>query len=344
MPTIDDVARMAKVSKGTVSSVFSKKRPISKEVSDRVLEAAKQLNYKPNFLARSLANKETRIIGLVMRGEKTNLSQFHMSLINGVLQECYGRGYRLLINLMSAEYMNRVENQASDPVDGEILLDPRVEDPRIIERLKLEQPLVVIGRPPQAYEPRVSYVNNDNEGLACEITEYLLGLGHRRILFLNAAAYSTVAEDRESGYLRAFRQQGKTVEVGDIVSNDQSLTKREFGYEQTLTLLSRHQCYTAIIADTVTVALGVYQAAHELQLRIPDQLSVFAFSDDSVFSPALQPPLSGVRLNPDRLGEEAARLLLEQCSQAHRPAKRVVVAAELVYRDSCAAPMQVGKL
>lgn len=337
MANIDDVAKLAKVSKGTVSSVFSKKRPISKEVSERVMEAARSLNYKPNYLARSLANKETKIIGLAMQGEKTNLSQFHMSLINGVLQECYGRGYRLLINLMSPDYTNRVEFQASDPVDGEILLDPVVKDARIAERLRLQQPLVVIGRPPGEYEARVSYVNNDNVGLAHEITLYLLKLGHRKILFLNAAKHSTVAEDRENGYLQALASWETPLRPAHTVLDVPGMTKREYGYERTMEMLLADPSITAIIADTVTVAIGVYQAAQELGRHIPEELSVFAFSDDSTFSPEFRPPLSGVKLHADRLGEEAARLLLGQRLGGHA-ATRVLVAGELVHRGSCAMP------
>lgn len=196
MATIDDVAKASGVSKGTVSSVFSKKRPISKEVTERVLAAARSLNYKPNYWARSLANRSTRILGLNIRGESFKFGQFHLSLLNGVLRICYEHGYRLLVNTLSPSYLNQVENIASDPIDGEILLDPMEEDARIEDRLQSGMPIVIIGRPPELYEAQVCYVDNDNVGMAFQMTRYLLELGHTDILFLNAVEGSTVGRSR----------------------------------------------------------------------------------------------------------------------------------------------------
>jgi DNA-binding LacI/PurR family transcriptional regulator len=333
--TIDDVARDAGVSKSTVSNVFSKKRPISKEVSNRVLESARKLEYKPNYWARSLVSKETKIIGLSMQGENTKFGSFHLSLINGVHQTCYKTGYRLLINSVSNEYLNQVENQTSDPVDGEIILDPLVKDRRIEESVKKNRPVVVIGRPPKAYEARVSYVNNDNAGIARDVTRYLIGLGHRRILFLNATENSTVWEDRKLGYQAAHEEAGIPMDDKLVLANDRSSSALLYGLEQTARHLTQDSSITAVIADSDKTALGVYQAAGSRGCRIPEDLSVFAFSDDSSYSPEFQPPLSGVRMNSEALGEEAAKLLLEHCSGQSRSAKRVLIGAELVHRNSC---------
>lgn len=338
LATIDDVAKKAGVSKSTVSNVFSQKRPISKEVTERVLEAAKRLNYRPNYWARTLANKTTRIIGLNMPAEKVKFSQFHLSLLNGVLEECYLRGYRLLVNTLSREFSSQVQHLSSEPVDGDILLDPAVQDQRIADRLKQKLPLVVIGRPPGEFEARVSYVDNDNVGTARQVTEYLLEQGHRRILLLNAPAERTVGPDRELGYRRAFEQAGLAVDPRLIVCRDGSFpSSLEFGRATTKRLLARHPHITAVIADTDKVALGVYRAAAEMKLEIPRDLSVIAFSDDSVFAPEFSPPLTGVKLNGEQLGREAARMLIEQCVSRRRAVTRVLIPTELVFRDSCAA-------
>ncbi|GGD95823.1 LacI family DNA-binding transcriptional regulator [Paenibacillus nasutitermitis] len=336
MATIDDVAKASGVSKGTVSNVFSKKRPISKAVSERVLAAARELNYKPNYWARSLANRSTRIIGLNMMGDSSKFSQFHLSLLNGVLRVCYEHGYRLLVNTLSPEYLSQVENMASDPVDGEILLDPAERDTRVEERVARSAPLVIIGRPPVYYEAQVSYVDNDNAGMASEVTRYLLTLEHRNILFLNAAAGRTVAGDRELGYKSAFRSKGLTPDPRMMLHIPvPGPASYEFGYQTALAMLKEFPSITAVIADTDTMALGVYKAAEKLNLRIPEELSVFAFSDDSVFSPQFSPPLTGVRLHSEQLGLEAARLLVEQLKVPSKTAKRVLVPTELVIRGSC---------
>ncbi|WP_257962550.1 LacI family DNA-binding transcriptional regulator [Bacillus sp. UMB0893] len=334
LATIDDVAKAAGVSKSTVSSVFSKKRPISKEVSEHVLRIAKELNYKPNYWARTLATKETRIIGLNMQAENVKFSQFHLSLINGVLQECYSKGFQLLINTLSSEFKNEIQNQVSSPVDGEVLMDPANDDSRLNRDVIKERPFVIIGKPPELYENIVSYVDNDNIGTATDVTAYLLELGHKEILFLNAPKHRTVSEDREAGYKRAFIANNIPHSAELIVHKKASMTSVEFGHTETVKMLKQNPNITAIIADNDKMALGVYRAAEDLQLSIPNDLSVIAFSDDSIFAPEFDPPLSSVKLNSELLGREAAKLLIEQIQAKDWLIKRIVIPAELIHRGS----------
>jgi DNA-binding LacI/PurR family transcriptional regulator len=336
LATIDDVARTAGVSKSTVSSVFSQKRPISREVSERVLAAARKLNYKPNYWARSLANKTTRIIGLNMPGEQVKFSLFHLSLMNGVLSECSPNGYRLLVNALPHSYLNEVPNLASEPVDGDILLDPKEGDNRIAERIRQNLPLVVVGRPPEDFESRVSYVDNDNVANGRKVTEYLLRLGHKRILFLNASQGKTVSSDRGCGYRRSLEGAGLPFDPQLLIYKDPEMTSSAFGYSASKEILTKHPDITAIITDTDKMALGVYRAAAELGIAIPGQLSIAAFSDDSVFAPEFKPPLTGVKLFSEDLGREAAKLLIEQCSSEQRTVKRILIPTEMVERGSCA--------
>jgi len=343
MATIDDVAKASGVSKGTVSSVFSKKRPISKEVTERVLGAAKALNYKPNYWARSLANKSTRIIGLNIQGEKFKFSQFHLSLLNGVLSVCYEHGYRLLVNTLSHSYQNQLEHMVTGPANGEIMLNPESDDERIIERLSGDVPIVLIGRPSSEYENQISYVDNDNVSMTEQITQYLLELGHRNFLFLNAPQDRTVAVDRSCGFLAAVQKAGLEQSSYRIIYKpDPDNSSLDFGYETTLEALQANQAITAIIADTDTMALGVYKAAESLGVNIPGQLSVFAFSDDSIFSPEFTPPLTGVRLHAERLGREAATMLIEQMAGNVKTVRRTIVPTDMVIRSSCAAPITIN--
>ncbi|PYI53486.1 LacI family DNA-binding transcriptional regulator [Paenibacillus flagellatus] len=337
MATIDDVARTAGVSKSTVSSVFSQKRPISKEVTERVLAAARQLDYKPNYWARSLANKTTRIIGLNMPGERVKFSLFHLSLLNGVLSECSSSGYRLLVNSLSRTYLDEVPHLAKEPVDGDILLDPVEGDVRIADRIRQKLPLVVIGRPSGEFESKVSYVDNDNVENGRQVTEYLLGLGHRRILFLNASAGKTVSADRGLGYRRALEQAGVPFDPQLLVHKDPNQTSSDFGYAVSKKAIAKHPDITAIITDTDKMAVGVYKAAAEAGIAIPGDLSVIAFSDETVFAAELHPPLTGVKLFGEELGREAAKLLIDQCVSGNRSVKRALIATEMVERGSCAA-------
>ncbi|MFA9560300.1 LacI family DNA-binding transcriptional regulator [Evansella sp. AB-rgal1] len=336
MITMYDVAKAAGVSKSTVSNVFSQKRPISKEVRERVLDIAKQLNYKPNYMARSLAIKETGIIGLSLIGEKIKFSQFHLSFMNGVLNECYKQGYRLLVNTLSEEYKHQVSNVASDPVDGEIILAPSKNDSRIREKEANNIPLVVIGKPPEEFEDKLSYVDNNNSQAAAQVAEYLLEMGHENILFLNAPKIRTVSGEREKGYMEALEKIGMKHNQQTILYRSEKLTSIDFGFKTTVKMLTDNPRITAVVTDNDKVALGVYRAAKGMGLSIPNDLSVVAFSDGSMFSPELTPPLTCMRLNGEVLGSESTKLLLEQIKAEHKIMKRIIVPIELEERGSTA--------
>ncbi|WP_026672696.1 LacI family DNA-binding transcriptional regulator [Alkalihalobacterium bogoriense] len=334
MTNINDVAKAAGVSKSTVSNVFSQKRPISKEVRERVLAVAKELHYKPNYLARSLAIKETKIIGLNMVGEKIKFSQFHLSFINGVLSECYHQGYRLLVNTLPDHYREQVIHVASNPTDGEIILAPSMNDNRIIESVEKNTPVVVVGIPPTPYENQLSYVDNNNFPAAVQVTDYLISLGHRNFLFLNAPKIRTVSQEREIGHVASLDKNGVPVNQRFIIPRNEKLTSVEFGYVTAKKMLVENKELTAVITDNDKVALGVYRACAELGIQIPKQLSIIAFSDGSVYASEFSPPLTNMKLNGEKLGREAAKLLIEQIKSSEQIVKRVIIPIELEERGS----------
>ncbi|MFD1676420.1 LacI family DNA-binding transcriptional regulator [Alicyclobacillus fodiniaquatilis] len=335
MANIDDVARLAGVSKGTVSNVFTQKRGVRKEVAERVLKAAQALNFKPNYWARTLSMKQTSIIGLRMPGENTKFSKFHLSLINGVLQTCFEHGYRLLVNTLATDYQEMPKYMTTNPVDGEIFLDPEHNDARLMQRTELDPPAVVVGRPPEALRHRLCYVDNDNETTAEQVTSYLLELGHRDILFLNTSQQRTVSVDRKRGYEKALIQAGIALKPKLHIFKNPSTPSLDYGFRSIRELVTKGVSFSAVVTDTDKVALGVYRAAAELGLSIPNDISVFAFSDDSVFSPEFHPPLSGVSLNAEELGREAANLLIRRIQDNSAPIVHQTILSNLVVRQSC---------
>lgn len=333
MATIDDVAKLAGVSKGTVSSVFSKKRPISKEVTERVLEVAKELGYYPNHIARSLAMKKTMIAGLKMPISKDGImSQFESQMINGVIKECSRHGYRVLLDTLPEH--DDPNQFSADPVDGMIMLNPRQHDPRIARYEQMGIPLVLVGRP-DPVDPAISYVDNNNTHLTYEVGDYLLRGGHSSVLFLNASADMTVACDRESGLAEAFERHGLELHKEYVINYSRKLhsSAAEYGYMSILNTF-RRLTYTAVITDTDRVALGVYRAARELQIDIPGELSVIALSNDTKLAQEMMPRLTSVELSAEKLGTEAAHLLVEKMKDP-TVVRQHIVQAELVYRDSC---------
>ncbi|WP_105614162.1 LacI family DNA-binding transcriptional regulator [Vallitalea okinawensis] len=337
--TINDVAQRAGVSKATVSNVFSGKRPISEEVQKKVLEVAKELHYKPNYFAKSLVTRETRIIGLCMQGENVKLSSFHLSLLNGVLKGCYAKGYRVLVNALASRFNSKTEFIAADPVDGDILLDPAEDDKRIKERIEKNIPLILIGKPPKKYEKMVSYVDNDNVSTAENLTNHLIELGHREILFLNAPQDKTVSHDREKGYKLAVLGSNQTPNLELLKYKPDDMNSIEYGYLYAKKALEENKNITAIIADSGKVVGGIYDAVRELGLTIPDDLSVAVFSDGNTYG--FDPSLTEMDLNPSVLGEEAVKMLIEQINSEKKVLKRVFISSEIKINGST-GPKKVG--
>lgn len=336
MTNMNDVAKAAGVSKSTVSNVFSGKRAISEAVRKKVLISAEQLNYRPNYFARSMVTKETRIIGVVMDSEKVKFSQYNISFMNGVLKECNRQGYRLLIDTLADDYRRQVTQMTSEPVDGEIILDPMAVDPRIKERMANRRLMTIIGKPPTPYESKLCYVNNDNVQAAEMAADYLLSLGHRNILFLNAVRKHAVSQDRKAGYLQAFAKRGLEPDGRHTVFRDESVPSVEYGYVTAKKYLQADRTLTAVIADTDQIALGVYRAAAELGLTVPEDLSVIAFNNNTVYPNDFNPPLTCIELNGEVLGQEAAKLLIEQLQAKEPLVKQVIIQSRLAERASCA--------
>ncbi|MFD0679876.1 MULTISPECIES: LacI family DNA-binding transcriptional regulator [unclassified Paenibacillus] len=333
MATIDDVAKVAGVSKGTVSSVFSKKRPISKQVTERVLEVAKDMGYFPNHVARSLAIKKTMIVGLKMPISKdSTMSGFEIQMINGVIRECSKQGYRVLLDSLPEH--DDPTQFSIDPIDGVIMLNPRKHDPRISRYNQMNIPLVLIGRP-DPEDASICYVDNDNTNVSLQVGNYLLQNGHTSILFLNAAADMTVSTDRQNGLYQAFTQHGKPLSSVHVVnySRKHHSHATDYGYSALKALYGKQE-FTAVITDTDRVALGVLRAARELGIDIPEDLSVIALSNDATLAQEITPKLTSVELSAERLGAEAAQILIKKMNDLSVVEQRIIE-ARLVIRESC---------
>lgn len=334
MSKIDDVAKLAKVSKGTVSNVFSGKRPTSESVRKRVFEAAKQLDYTPNPIARSLVTKKTNILGLkIAFAENRLLENLHIKLINGVLAQARIHNYRLLIDTNPMKDLSFGE-LSSEPVDGVIVMDPEENDKRLTMLQKTGKPFVVIGVPRRG--EAISYVNNNNEEMMFNVTELLIEKGHGKILFMNAPEIKTVSCDRLEGMKRAYRQHEIPFEESfNVYKQDHYEESSSYGYKIVMEHFKRKPYpFTAIVTDTDAVAIGVLRAFKELEISVPDDVSIIALNNE--IGHDMDPALSAVNLHPEELGREAVKLLMAQIEEEDNiPNRRVIIPAEIIERQSC---------
>lgn len=334
--TSRDVAKLAGVSRTTVSFVLNNVPgvKISEETRQRVLEAARRLDYYPTAAARSLASGRTRRIGLVLGEGQKRLSAdaFLPTFLQGVTASVRRREYLLVLQM--AEDVPTYEAYArlirEQQVDGLILSGPRSDDPLVPQLVAEAFPLILHGRLNGCSAP---YVDVDNQAGAYQATGHLLSLGHRRIGFISNAplAYSG-AQERFMGYRQALAEHNIPVDP-DLVRIAAFLP--DTGRRAMEELLSLPQPPTAVFAASDVVALGAMSASHAVGLRIPDDMAVVGF-DDIFLAGHARPPLTTIRVPAYGLGWTAAEVLIALI-EGDEEVSSVTLETELVIRESCGA-------
>ncbi len=303
MSTILDVSKKAGVSKSTVSNVFNKKKYVSDEVREKVLQAAKELNYYPNKLALGLANNKTNMIGLFLEnfGEFRNM---HHKIIEGIAIKLNEYNYNVIL------YLDSVDGDVSpgmklraEPIDGAIILDPAIEDSRIKELVSSETPIVLVGRAPHDYSNLCSLDVNNVE-IAYQATKLLIEHGHRKIVLINSASNLTITADRLKGYVKAHFEAGIEFEPSLVYNCNNTKSK---GRELAKRVLESNLA-TAIITESDVVASGVYEEAKMQGIKIPSDLSVFALGGTDE---TLTPEVGKVIVDYKKMGEDAVKKIIK---------------------------------
>ncbi|MGG1554596.1 LacI family DNA-binding transcriptional regulator [Paenibacillus ferrarius] len=337
MAKIDDVARLAKVSKGTVSNVFSQKRPTSDEVRERVLRVSRQLNYVPNHTARSLVTKKTMAIGLTIPHGSFFFSLFHTQFINGVILEASYYGYRVLLDIIPEQQV-QTPFLTSYPIDGAVVMSPTTNDERIALMHAGQIPFVTVGKVMNEEIAHFTSVDNDNPQIMRSICEYLIDKGHTAIMFLNANELMTVSLDRKASFIQTLEEHGLPVEA-HMLHHKPALNSSEYldyGYEETIRVLgTERRKVTAIIADDDRTAFSTLKALKDLNLNVPGDVSLFVICGDLSMMVQSDPSLTSMDLQPSELGAQSVRLLMNQLGvlQGEFPA-HVIVESKIIERNS----------
>lgn len=333
-PTQADIARLAYVSRATVSYVLSGRSngPISvtEETRQRVLRVAAEVGYEPNAAAQSLRMRASKTIGATIFDTS---NPHNWQIVRGADAEAEAHGYTLvLINTLMQTNRERdsIRELLRRRFDGLILAqtyqDPLQSELRILARQ--HSAVVLLGNDESL--PALDMVTPGHGEGAAQMMEYLLSLGHRHIGFVFSVATSPLGDERLTAYHAALAQAG--------IPADESLVRRCGpaicdGYEATLSLLARQPRPTAILAINDLLAVGVLHAAVEQGLRVPVDISIAGF-DDIDMAPYLNPALTTVRVNAEEVGRTAVWLILERVRNPERPPQHTRISAQLVKRNS----------
>lgn len=329
-PTIRDVAERAGVSKSLVSLVLRGSEQVRPERREAVLRAVRELGYRPNTAARSLSERRTRTVGVLLNDLR---NPWFVDLLDGLNSLLHDNGLHML--LADARLNRRTGQDPAEPfldlrVDGLVVVGT-LPDPAALGAVAERMPVVVAGAR-EAVPPRVDVVAGDDEHGARLVTEHLIGLGHRRIAHI--AGYGAVGELRRRSFEETMRAHG----LADTARVEPSDMTEEGGYRTTVRLLGRPDRPTAVFAVNDIACVGALSAAGELGLEVPRDLSVVGYDNTSI-SRLRHVWLTTVDGVGHDVGRRAARCLLDRFDRPETPGRVQLAAPALEIRGTTAPPL-----
>ncbi|MBM4323824.1 MAG: LacI family transcriptional regulator [Deltaproteobacteria bacterium] len=332
---IKDIARLANVSHTTVSRALNNKSRIRKETREKILSIAKELGYRPNFVARSLVMKRTKTLGLVI----TNIANpFYTELAQGIEKTATKLGYSIILCSTQSDISTEkqyIEMLRSKGVDGIIFSSAHMEDPNIVELAEEEFPIILVNR--RTYHPtvkeKIDYVGVDNLHGGFLAVEHLIRLGHKRIGVIGGSVESSVGLERLEGGKKALQAYG--LEQRNDYFLEGNFLKRS-GYHRGKEFLKMAVMPTAIFATNDYMALGVYQALLEERIRIPEDVALVGFNDIE-FSSMKGIELTTIGQKKFEMGAIAVEMLVDRIEKKDDKlsGREVFLEPELIIRKTC---------
>ncbi|HZD02369.1 MAG TPA: LacI family DNA-binding transcriptional regulator [Actinomycetes bacterium] len=333
--TLRDVANRAEVHPSTASRALNEhtRGRVSAAAVQRVLEAARQLGYRPNSLARGLKLQQTFTIGMLLP-DLTN--PLFPPIVRGIEDVLVEAGYTLVVaNTDNSEQKEAVIIEAMERrrVDGLMVATARRDYPLIDRLVEANVPLVLINR--TLDDPAVSSVAGDDHAGIGLALRHLAALGHRRIAHVAGTQAVSTGLDRYHAFLAWMLSLGLELDHDLIVFADQFREKE--GAAAFAELLGRRDDFTAVVAANDLVALGCYDVCRERGIVIPDDLSLVGYNDIP-FCDKFAPPLTSVRIPHYRIGAKAAELLLNAVTDRDPTPVAVRLTPTLAVRQSTRPP------
>lgn len=330
--TLEEIGRLAGVSRSTVSRVINNQESVRPEVRDRVRRVIQETGYRPHAAARSLAAQRTNVLGLVIpRSIQAFFADpYYPRLIQGIAHGC--NVHRLTLSLFM--FYSAEEEEDLYPrvlsrglIDGLIIASSVQDDPLIALLLESQMPFVLVGRPLSTAP--INYVDVDNVSGVQNAVRHLVRLGRRRIGHIMGPQNSAVGRDRRQGYINALVERGLSVDESLIVSGDFT---EAGGFEGARQLLAAG--VDAIVAVSDKTAYGALRALREEGASVPEDVAVVGF-DDLDASSLTEPPLTTVRQPVHGTGVVAVETLLDVMENPGGPARQIILPTQLIVRDSC---------
>ncbi|MCL4385175.1 MAG: LacI family transcriptional regulator [Actinobacteria bacterium] len=328
MVNYNDIAKIAQVSSTTVSHVINKTRFVSPETRDKVLKAMKDLNYKPNLLARSLATGVTHTIGLVISDIK---NPFYPEIIQGVEELAVKSDYNIF--LCNTDYdvekgLKFIGALIRKKVDGIIIASSQADKFLFEELIESPTPFVLVDW--NESNINVDSIYFDFESGIREAVKYLISLGHKKIYFISGPKYLKTASIRKNNFINIIKSfKDERISYKIIEGNH----KIDGGINAAKEIEKEKDMPTSIICSNDLTAIGVMKTLQIDGICIPDKISIIGL-DNIMLSEIVTPSLTTIALERYLIGKSAVELLINRIKNKKIPKQTKYFDTKLIVRES----------
>jgi DNA-binding LacI/PurR family transcriptional regulator len=336
--TIEDIARLANVSRSTVSRVLNDHPSVRPTVRDRVLSVIKEHGYAPQAAARHLVTQRTRLIGVLFPRSTEYLlaNPIFASFGQGIGQMCAQRGYLAMLSLGLRDMEERMlfDMLRSRHFDGIVLISSESHDPLPFFLKEARIPYTRIGHDPEGDDE--AFVDVDDVEAAYKAVKHLTTLGHQRIAIIKGPDAEVCIPRRYSGYEKALQEAGLSVDPLLVGEGDWLHTS---GKEIMQRFLQLDNPPTAVFSCNDMMAAGALHAIYEQGLHVPEDIAIVGF-DDVPQTKVIIPALTTIRQPNEEMGSKATEMLIDRLEGKDGQLNQVIFSTTLVIRQSCGAMLR----
>lgn len=340
-----DIAKLAGVSRSTVSRVINNYPNVPAETREKVLKIIKEHDYVPHASARMLAGSKNRVIGLFIvdmversYGLKNRItkSPYYLEFTSSVIENASEMEYTVLVHIIHNEhgYEKIKECFFNKTISGGIFIGQNDNDAAIKKIIDSGYKVVLVDQSINSEDDiykKCMIVNADNYGGAYNATKYLIDLNHKEILHITGGTYKFSSKERINGYKKALKDAKIPIKRNLIVNSE---FIEEGGYNSVKKLLNKNNKFTAIFAGNDKIAFGAIKALKEQGLRVPEDVSVIGF-DDIESSQYFSPRLTTMRMELSGMAEIATQSIINSIENDVRFSANYVIPVKMAERESC---------
>lgn len=330
MVTIKDVAEISGYSVATISAVINNKPIVSEEAKIKILKVIKEMNYRPNNIARSLKNTKTNSIAILLRDIS---NPFYSLIASGVENVAWSNGYSVFICNIEGDIEKEesyIESLLDKQVDGILIATSLTKRPPYYDKIKNNKtPFIFINRKPDNLESDESFVGSDNFDAAVLGVDYLYKKGFKKISYLSGPATLSTFKERKLGFLAEMERKACSI-IPELMYEGLDTMANAIAYTEHL--LSTKNLPDAFFCSSDTFAFGLYQALNKAGIQVPEDIAILSI-DNSIISPLIN--LTSIDLQSEIMGKEACQLLIKIISGEDKIKKNILLKPTIVVRKTC---------